>query len=171
MSESYTFQALFLEQLNDIYAAEEHLNPLFPRLLDITSASSLREEFGRYAKLVGQHLQNLQKAFTSLHTAVVGSPCASVPGILQEIEQVMHHGGNSAVKDAALIALMQRIQHLKMAMYGTCRTYARHLNEDDIMDFCQQALHEEMEADKKLTLLAEGGVFTTGINQEAVENI
>jgi ferritin-like metal-binding protein YciE len=171
MAESYTFQALFLEQLNDIYTAEEQVIPLLPRLLDITSATSLREEFGRYAKLLDKHLQNLQQSFASLHTTSIGSPCTSIPGILQEIEQVMHHGGNSAVKDAALIALMQRIQHLKMAMYGTCRTYARHLNEDDIMDFCQQALHEEIEADKKLTLLAEGGVFTTGINQEAVENI
>lgn len=76
-------------------------------------------------------------------------------------------GGASTVKDAALIAAAQRIEHYEMAGYGAVRTYADILEYDEISDMLQETLDEEGEADETLTDLAEGDLFTAGINEEA----
>jgi ferritin-like metal-binding protein YciE len=169
MSQPYSFHELFIEQINDLYSAEEQVSPVLPRIIAVTSSGSLREEFDIYFQELEQHIEHLKVIFQEISSAPKGSVCKAVEGMLEEVEQVIHHGGNSAVKDAALIAILQRIIHYKIAVYGTARTFARHLNYNKNMDLLQRALNEEGEADKKLTRLAEGGMFTTGINEEATK--
>lgn len=70
--------------------------------------------------------------------------------------------GERPVKDAAMIAAAQRVEHYEMAGYGAARTYAHLLGHDDAAHILQQTLDEEGEANKKLTRLAE-----SGINQKA----
>ena len=79
--------------------------------------------------------------------------------------------GDVAVKDAALIAAAQRVEHYEMAGYGAVRTYAKELGYKDAEKLLQQTLNEEGEADKKLTSLAEGGFLSSGINREAKESM
>ncbi len=78
--------------------------------------------------------------------------------------------GDPTVKDAALIAAAQRVEHYEIAGYGTARTIADHLGHGDAKSLLQESLNEEGETDKKLTALAEGGMFKTGINQKAMQN-
>ena len=89
-------------------------------------------------------------------------------GLISEGENVISANGDSAVKDAALIAAAQRVEHYEIAGYGTARTHAQNLGLDDIASQLQQTLDEEGETNKKLTDLAEGGWFNGGINQEAL---
>jgi ferritin-like metal-binding protein YciE len=62
------------------------------------------------------------------------------------------------VLDAALISAAQKVEHYEMAGYGTVRTYAKLLGENQAAKLLQQTLDEEGEADKKLTALAESQV-------------
>ena len=48
----------------------------------------------------------------------------------------------------------QRVEHYEMAGYGTVRTFAKLLGENDAAKLLQQTLDEEGAADKKLTHLA-----------------
>ena len=82
--------------------------------------------------------------------------CRPIEGIVEEAEVVIHRGGNSAVKDAAIIAIAQRFIHFKIAVYGAARTFARHLNYK-AMDPLQRALNDEGEKNKAITRLARRG--------------
>ncbi len=168
---AYSFQELFLEQLNDLYSAEEQIAQVLPRIIDVTSSGELRDAFSHYLQEVNHHTDYLKKIFGDLQLSPNGAKCMAIEGMIEEGEAVMQHGGNSAVKDAALIAILQRLQHYKIAVYGTARTFARHLNCNKVVDLhnLQRALNEEGETDKKLTKLAEGGMFSTGINEEALK--
>ena len=75
--------------------------------------------------------------------------------------------GNSAAKDAALIAAAQRVEHYEIAAYGTARTLADVLDLDDAKDLLDQTLDEEAEADKLLTKIATGGLLKSGLNAQA----
>ena len=88
-------------------------------------------------------------------------------GLIKEGQEVLQISGDPLVKDAAIIAAAQRVEHYEMAGYGTVRTFADQLGYSDAKDLLQQTLNEEGEADKKLTALAEGGLFKTGINEKA----
>lgn len=167
MSQGYSFFTLYVEQLHDLYSAEEQIMEMLPEIVDVISDLELRKEIRHYESEVKKHLDNLVTIFTTKNLEHTTQKCKSIEGTLEECAKVIGHGGNSAVKDASLIIMLQRLQHEKMALYGACRTLARHINDNQSMNLLQHALNEEVEADKKLTHLAEGGLFTTGINEEA----
>jgi ferritin-like metal-binding protein YciE len=167
MSNLYTFQDLIIEQLNDLYSAETQILTVFPLINDHVASVDLREAFSNYLKNVIKHSIDLAKIFELMRVEIGETTNEAVKGMLEEAEVIMNRGENSSVKDASLISLVQRLMHYKMALYGTARTFTRHMNESQAMNLLQHALNEEAETDKILTKLAEGGLFTTGINEEA----
>jgi len=88
-------------------------------------------------------------------------------GLVAEGEEVIGAAGDGDVKDAALIATAQRVEHYEIAGYGTARTLADELGLDDTKEVLDQTLDEEATADKLLTKIATGGMFRSGINREA----
>jgi ferritin-like metal-binding protein YciE len=60
----------------------------------------------------------------------------------------------SEVLDAGLISAAQRVEHYEMAGYGTVRTYAELLGEDDAVALLETTLKEEKAADSKLSKVA-----------------
>jgi ferritin-like metal-binding protein YciE len=114
-----------------------------------------------------EHLRRLENVFDDLGQSPMGEHCEAMEGLVQEGEKVIMASGDASVKDAALIAAAQRVEHYEMAGYGAVRTYAKELGYTDAENLLQKTLNEEGEADKLLTKLAEGGLFKTGINQEA----
>jgi ferritin-like metal-binding protein YciE len=93
--------------------------------------------------------------------------CEGMKGLLEEGEQIITSEGDPVAKDAALIAAAQRVEHYEIAAYGTARTLADELGIGDAKELLDQTLDEEANADKLLTKLATGGMFRSGINQEA----
>jgi ferritin-like metal-binding protein YciE len=80
-------------------------------------------------------------------------------GLIEEGEEVLSEGkADPDVRDAALIAAAQRVEHYEIAAYGTARTYARQLGFDKHVELLQRTLDEEGETDQRLTKLAESRV-------------
>lgn len=170
MPNPYSFHVLLNEQLNDLYSSENQAAEVMPKIIDVTSSEDLRNEFSQYLQEINSHIENLNMIFEDLKLQPTGLKSPPVEGIFQEADEAIAHGGNSSVKDAALIAIIQRLQHYKIAVYGTTRTFARHLNHHRAMEMLQRALNDEGESDRKLTRLAEGGVFSKGINELACKS-
>lgn len=162
----FSFQTLFIDQLNELYSAEEQITVILPNIIAVSSSMELRDLLDLYLQEVNKHIKSLDACFQEINEHPSGEKCKPIEGMMEETEAVIHRGGNSAIKDAALIAIVQRVIHFKIAVYGTARTFARHLNYR-AMDILQRSLNEEGEADRYLTRLAEGGIFSTGINEAA----
>jgi ferritin-like metal-binding protein YciE len=83
---------------------------------------------------------------------------------------MMEEDGEPEVKDAALIASAQKVEHYEIAAYGCLRAYAELLGYSEAAQLLQQNLQEEEAADKKLNQLAEGGIneqaATVGAEEE-----
>ena len=88
--------------------------------------------------------------------------CQAMKGLIEEGQEVISAGGDPDVKDAALIAAAQRVEHYEMAGYGCARTFAQRLGKQEVVRLLQETLQEEEATDKKLTSLAE-----RSINQQA----
>ena len=78
--------------------------------------------------------------------------------LISEGEDMISATGDSDVKDAALIAAAQRVEHYEISGYGTARTIAQRLGLTDVAALLQQTLEEEKAADQKLTTIAESSV-------------
>jgi ferritin-like metal-binding protein YciE len=84
--------------------------------------------------------------------------CKAMEGLLEEGKEVMEEDGDEMVKDAAMIAAAQRVEHYEIAGYGCARTFANLLGEEEVAALLQESLDEEGAADKKLPEIAESTI-------------
>jgi ferritin-like metal-binding protein YciE len=154
---------LFVDELKDLYNAEHQLLKALPRMAKAASSSQLGKAFTDHLEETKGHVDRLEKVFKELDASPKGKTCKAMEGLLKEGEEVMDEDADPSVKDAALIAAAQRVEHYEMAGYGCVRTFARLLGFEKAARLLQATLDEEDAADHRLTKLAE-----TVINAKAV---
>lgn len=159
---------LYVEQLRDLYSAETQLISALPKMAQAASSSALKTAFQQHLDETRTQKQRLEQIFSEIGAPPQGETCEAMEGLIKEGEEVIKASGDAKVKDAALIAAAQRVEHYEMAGYGTVRTYADELGFSDAKKLLQKTLDEEGNADKKLNSLAEGGIFSSGINEKAM---
>jgi ferritin-like metal-binding protein YciE len=162
-----SLQDVFAEQLNDLRSAEEQLVEALPKMVSAASSEELRKVFEEHLAQTRGHLERIDDLFATSNVARTGEVCAGMKGLIEEGSKVVASPGESMAKDAALIAAAQRIEHYEIAAYGTAATLANHLDLDEAADVLGQTLDEEETADKLLTKVATGGMFRSGVNQQA----
>jgi len=150
-----SFEDLFVEQLQDLYDAEQRLVTALPAMAGAAKSKTLRDAFQQHLTETQGHVTRLERVFQMLGKSAKAKTCQAMKGLVAEGEEVISSGGDADVKDAALIAAAQRVEHYEIAGYGTVRTFAQRLGRSDIAQVLQQTLDEEGATDKKLTALAE----------------
>jgi ferritin-like metal-binding protein YciE len=146
---------LLLEELRDLYNAEIQLTDALPKMAEAAGSADLRAAFEHHLDETEGHVSRLEKILERLSEEVSGETCEAMKGLIKEGELIIKAEGDPDVRDAGLIGAAQRVEHYEIAGYGTARTLARRLGEDEIASVLQQTLDEEGEADKKLTSIAE----------------
>ncbi len=154
---------LFVEELRDIYNAENQLVKALPRMAKAATCEDLQGAFEKHLEQTRTHVERLEEIFKSLGKSPKGKRCKGMEGLIEEGKEVMEEDAQEDVMDASLIAAAQRVEHYEIAAYGCVRTYAQLLGEDEMAEQLQATLDEEGAADKKLTELA------SNINVEAAE--
>jgi ferritin-like metal-binding protein YciE len=79
-------------------------------------------------------------------------------GLVAEGTEMIEEEADAEVKDAGLIAAAQRVEHYEIAGYGTVRTYAELLGDQQATKLLQTTLEEEKQTDEKLTELAKSTI-------------
>jgi ferritin-like metal-binding protein YciE len=79
-------------------------------------------------------------------------------GIVAEGAEMIEEEGDDEVKDAGLIAAAQRVEHYEMAGYGTARTYAELLEDQEGAKLLSQTFEEQKQTDEKLSNLAKSTI-------------
>lgn len=163
---NYQFNSLndlFVQQLKDLYDGEQQLTEALPLMAKAATSSQLKNAFQEHFRETQGHVQRLEQVFRAINCEPEREACPAMKGMIKEGNDVMSAKGDPAVRDAALIAAAQRVEHYEMAGYGAVRTFAQQLGRQDLATILQQTLEEEGAADKKLTTIAQSGV-----NQSAV---
>jgi len=158
---------LFVEQLEDLHSAEKQLVEALPKMASASSHEELRDAFEKHLADTREHVKRLDKILSKLGETPSSKKCKGMEGLIKEGEEVLKMQGDPSVIDAALIAAAQRVEHYEISGYGTARTLAGHLDLGDARDILDETLDEESKADELLTKIATGGMFKTGVNQEA----
>jgi ferritin-like metal-binding protein YciE len=160
---------LYLDQLKDLYSAEKQLVQALPKMAKAATSEELKAGFEQHLEETKTHVSRLEQIFSALGSSPGRKKCAAMEGLVQEGQEAIELQGDPIVRDAALIAAAQRVEHYEIAGYGTVRTFANHLGYSDQASLLQTTLDEEGATDKKLTAMAEGSMFGSGINEKATE--
>ncbi len=153
-----SLRTLWIEEMRDLYNAENQLLKALPKMAKRASAPELKEAFTSHLEETRTHVERLEEIFTKLGKKPSGKTCKAMKGLVEEGSEMMEEDGPAPVIDAGLIAAAQRVEHYEMAGYGVVRTFASILGEDEAQELLQETLDEEGAADEKLTEIAESVV-------------
>ena len=162
-----TISDVFAEQLGDLRSAEAQLLDALPKMVEAASSPALKDAFKSHLDQTFEHSNRIQEIISSVDFSVPQEQCEAMKGLIAEGEKVIKEGGDGRVKDVALIAAAQRVEHYEIAAYGTARTLADQLGLGNAKRMLDDTLDEESQTDKLLTKLATGGILGTGINRLA----
>ena len=158
-----SLRELYVDQLRDLYDAENQLIKALPKMAKGATSEELREGIEEHLEQTRNQAQRLEQIFERLGEKPKGEKCKGMEGVIKEGSETLEKDMDDDTKDAAIIAAAQRVEHYEIAGYGTARTYANLLGESEAAELLEETLEEEKETDQKLTQLAEE------INVEAAE--
>jgi ferritin-like metal-binding protein YciE len=153
-----TLQALFVDELRDLYDAEKQLTKALPKMAQAASSDQLRRAFESHLSETEGHVERLERIFAQLDEKTSGESCDAMKGLVKEGDEIVSHVEQSPLRDAGLIGAANRVEHYEIAAYGTVRTFAQMLGYTDAVQLLEATLKEEKAADQKLTAIAESMV-------------
>jgi len=148
----------FLEELADLYDAEKQLVKALPKMAKAAEHDDLRTGFEEHLEQTEEHVNRLEEVFEKMGAKAKSKKCNGMAGLIEEgQERIKEKAG-----DAALICAAQKVEHYEIAAYGSLKSWAKLLDEEEVADLLDETLDEEKETDDRLTEAAE-----TMINVEA----
>lgn len=155
---------LYVEELKDLYSAENQLIKALPKMAKAATSEDLRAGFETHLNQTKEHVVRLEKIFKALDESPTGKKCKGMEGLIKEGAEMIAEDPAPEELDAGLISAAQRVEHYEMAGYGCVGAYAKLLGESAALSLLKQTLEEEKDTDKQLTHLA------TRINVEAADS-
>lgn len=150
---------LFIEELQDIYWAENHLVDNLPTMAKAATSAQLRQGFETHLQETRNQVERLERVFRSIGEEPESKKCEAMNGLVKEAEEIISDTTEGTlVRDAGLIIAAQKVEHYEIAAYGSLRTLAQILGYTEAAGLLEQTLEEEKATDQKLTQIAESFV-------------
>ena len=149
-----TLRELFIDELQDLHSAEQQITKALPKLIKASHNPQLKQAFEHHLEETKIHVTRLEQIFNRMDESPKGKTCEGMKGLLKEGEERIRDGGEPEVLDAGIISAAQRVEHYEIAAYGSARTYAELLGDQEAVRLLNQTLEEEKAADSKLNQVA-----------------
>lgn len=149
----------FIDQLQDIYWAEQKLVKTLPKMAEAATSEELRHAFNSHLEETKNHVSRIERAFSLIDQEAMAKECPALKGIAEEGEDIIDEtDDHSAQRDVGLIFAGQKAEHYEIATYGGLIQLARTMHLDEVAQLLSETLQEEKAADETLTQIAEQGI-------------
>lgn len=149
-----TLQDLFIHEIKDLYSAEKQLTEALPKMAEAASNPQLKQAFADHLRETTSQLERVHQLLHVFKVNPGSTKCDAMEGLITEGDEVIKEKAPASVKDAALIAAAQRVEHYEIAGYGTACAFAETLGHTEAAKVLDQILNEESAANEKLNGLA-----------------
>lgn len=145
---------LFEHQLKDLYSAEKQMIEAMPKMIETANSSELQKALKNHFSQTKTQFETVHSICESMDVNPTSTKCKAMEGLIEEAEHVLEEEADADVKDAAIIAAAQRIEHYEISAYGTARQYAEALGYSDAEKKLKSILEQEQTTDTDLNKLA-----------------
>ncbi|HBZ4240433.1 YciE/YciF ferroxidase family protein [Klebsiella aerogenes] len=161
-----TIEDIFIHLLSDTYSAEKQLTRALAKLSRASACEELQTAFSAHLEETQGHIERIDKLLEQNdQIRLKRMKCVAMEGLIEEANEVIEATEKNEIRDAALIAAAQKVEHYEIAAYGTLCTLAEQLGYKAAVKLLAETLEEEKDADMKLTDIAIGHV-----NQDAQQS-
>jgi len=165
-----TLKELLHDEIRDLFDAENRILKALPQMANKASSSELRVALHDHVDETTRQVDRLTEVSALLGINPIGETCEATKGLIAEAEDTVGKIEDPEVRDAAIIAQAQRVEHYEISSYGSAIALAKTLDLDKVASILGDTLDEEKEADGKLTKIAKGGILSAGVNTIAAEH-
>jgi ferritin-like metal-binding protein YciE len=170
--QSQDLKELFIDELRDLYNAENQLIKALPKIAKAATSEELSSGFEAHLEQTKGHAQRLEQIFQTLGEKASGKKCKAMEGLIAEGAEVMDEDFEGDVMDAALIGAARRVEHYEIAAYSTVIKFGEMLGQDQAVKLLEQTLEEETETDEKLVgIVDEFKVEDSASDDESEEEV
>lgn len=166
-----SLEQLLEESLKDLYDAEKQLVKSLPKMAKAASNPELKAAFTEHLEQTKGQQSRLEQVFEHLGVKAKGKPCKAMKGLIEEGQEQIGEDAEGAIKDLMLITAAQKVEHYEISGYGSARTLAEAIGNQDVVDLLQQTEDEETETDHKLTEIAATLIEEAGDTGEEDEEL
>lgn len=146
---------IFIHLLSDTYSAEKQLTKALSKLSRSAYSDKLTAAFQSHLDETHGQIERIDQIVDSEDGLKLKRiKCAAMEGLIEEANEVIESTDKNEVRDAALIAAAQKVEHYEIASYGTLVTLAEQLGYKKAAKLLKETLEEEKATDVKLTDLA-----------------
>ncbi|EJM0482989.1 ferritin-like domain-containing protein [Escherichia coli] len=157
---------IFIHLLSDTYSAEKQLTKALSKLSRSAYSDKLTAAFQSHLDETHGQIERIDQVVDSEDGLKLKRiKCAAMEGLIEEANEVIESTDKNEVRDAALIAAAQKVEHYEIASYGTLVTLAEQLGYKKAAKLLKETLEEEKATDGKLTDLA-----FNNVNKKAQDN-
>ena len=160
-----SLKTLYVNELRDLYNAENQLVKALPKMAKAASSEELKDAFDKHLEQTKGHVERLEEVFEDLGEKSKGKTCDAMKGLIEEGSELLKASGEDSVIDAGIIVAAQKVEHYEIAGYGSVRTFAQILGKDKQAELLQETLEEESEANELLNKLAGAIVNTKALTE------
>ena len=165
-NKSSLLEKFFVDQLKDIYYAEQHLVKALPEMQKAATSEELEDAFEEHLKQTERHVKRLEKVFQLIGKKAEGKKCEAIEGLTKEAKSIISETKEgSMTRDAALIIAAQKIEHYEIATYGGLVQLAITMDLHRAAELLDKTLQEEEDTDKNLTEIAETSINVKAENE------
>jgi len=165
-NEAGELRGLFEKQLREIYWAEGVMVAMLNGIIAQATSKDLVALLQENVTDTKRHATRLEMVFNCIGIPVNALNYEALECMIKEAESFIHGTRRGVVRDAGIIAVLQKIKHYEIACYGTMRAYAIALREEDVVVLLETTLEEEKVADLLLSNIAESHINTEAADKE-----
>jgi len=159
-------EKFFIDQLQDIYYAEQQLVKALPKMQEASTTEELEDAFAHHLEQTGRHVKRLEKVFKMIRQEPEGKKCEAMDGLVREAQSIIDETEDGTMtRDAALIIAAQKVEHYEIATYGGLVQLALTMGLHRAADVLEKTLAEEEDTDQQLTFIAEGYINMEAENE------
>jgi ferritin-like metal-binding protein YciE len=149
-----SLRKLYVNQLQMLLSTEQQITEALPKMIDKASDTQLKQALQSHLQETEVQVSRIEQILREATGEAKAIKCKVLAALVDEAEDMSKDASDDSVRDAALIAAAQRVEHYEIAVYGAVRHFAQILGEASQAQLLDQTAKEEGHADHLLTTIA-----------------
>jgi ferritin-like metal-binding protein YciE len=149
-----TLEDMFVHTLKDIHYAETKILKSLPKMIEAANDQDLKAALTAHKGETEDQIDRIKQVFSLLDMRSAAEECQAINGIIEEADGILADTKGTDMRDAAVIASGQAVEHYEIVRYRSLTNWAGELGMDKAAKLLKQSLDEEMAADQTLMSLS-----------------
>jgi len=148
-------RTLYIANLKKALDMEQKITKALPTMIEKSTDPRLATALRNHLEETRGHVAKVEGLLRDVTGEAGTSTCKAISALITEAEDNIKDASDPSVRDITLIASAQQVEHHEIAVYGTLRSWAELLGQDEAADTLDSILEEEKKADELLSTISD----------------